>query len=279
MIFFSLPALADEAGFYFFNGNYKVDSPKNFNIAGTVVKYRRPMDVYETGIEYIVAQGPTNQGLNVMVRVPQASGTVRVVGTDFPEPSYRLGLEDPERIPVLLQPGMVVVVCTGLVHSSIHWSLPHSVVHSDFRSFTSFPIDSLIHLPIHLLTFSLIHSFLQSAPLFCARSFCGHGEPHGKLRTGGWNHFPCFSWLSMSLRFILPPMVLQCFRCLWPLSPLASQDPEQQAGQSRDPFCGSCFATAGIRRCKSLQYRHGVLQNGPVVSNYTGAGSPCVHLL
>ncbi|XP_028919957.1 ADAMTS-like protein 2 isoform X1 [Ornithorhynchus anatinus] len=60
-------ALADEAGYYFFNGNYKVDSPKNFNIAGTVFKYRRPTDVYETGIEYIVAQGPTNQGLNVMV--------------------------------------------------------------------------------------------------------------------------------------------------------------------------------------------------------------------
>ncbi|KAM9207716.1 ADAMTS-like protein 2 [Dugong dugon] len=60
-------ALADEAGYFFFNGNYKVDSPKNFNIAGTVVKYRRPMDIYETGIEYIVAQGPTNQGLNVMV--------------------------------------------------------------------------------------------------------------------------------------------------------------------------------------------------------------------
>ncbi|XP_014399707.1 PREDICTED: ADAMTS-like protein 2 [Myotis brandtii] len=60
-------ALADEAGNYFFNGNFKVDSPKNFNIAGTVVKYRRPMDIYETGIEYIVAQGPTNQGLNVMV--------------------------------------------------------------------------------------------------------------------------------------------------------------------------------------------------------------------
>lgn len=67
-----LSALADEAGSYFFNGNFKVDSPKNFNIAGTVVKYRRPMDVYETGIEYIVAQGPTNQGLNVMVRVPPA---------------------------------------------------------------------------------------------------------------------------------------------------------------------------------------------------------------
>ena len=70
-------ALADEAGFYFFNGNFKVDSPKNFNIAGTVVKYRRPMDVYETGIEYIVAQGPTNQGLNVMVREPRALGCQR----------------------------------------------------------------------------------------------------------------------------------------------------------------------------------------------------------
>ncbi|KAK2491091.1 hypothetical protein MC885_016016 [Smutsia gigantea] len=57
----------DEDGSYFFNGNFKVDSPKNFNIAGTVVKYRRPMDIYETGIEYIVAQGPTTQGLNVMV--------------------------------------------------------------------------------------------------------------------------------------------------------------------------------------------------------------------
>ncbi|XP_063791870.1 ADAMTS-like protein 2 [Pseudophryne corroboree] len=60
-------AVADEAGYYYFNGNFKVDSPKNFLIAGTVFKYRRPMDVYETGIEYIVAQGPTNQGLSIMV--------------------------------------------------------------------------------------------------------------------------------------------------------------------------------------------------------------------
>ncbi|XP_066438124.1 ADAMTS-like protein 2 [Eleutherodactylus coqui] len=60
-------AVADESGYYYFNGNFKVDTPKNFNIAGTVFKYRRPMDVYETGIEYIVAQGPTNQGLNIMV--------------------------------------------------------------------------------------------------------------------------------------------------------------------------------------------------------------------
>lgn len=79
-------ALADEAGFYFFNGNYKVDSPKNFNIAGTVVKYRRPMDVYETGIEYIVAQGPTNQGLNVMTTMPlgELSPRTRMTGRSVP---------------------------------------------------------------------------------------------------------------------------------------------------------------------------------------------------
>ncbi|KAG8142141.1 hypothetical protein E2320_006761, partial [Naja naja] len=60
-------AIADEGGSYFFNGDYRVDIPQNFNIAGTVFRYRRPMDIFETGIEYIVAQGPTNQGLNIMV--------------------------------------------------------------------------------------------------------------------------------------------------------------------------------------------------------------------
>lgn len=112
---FILSALADEAGFYFFNGNYKVDSPKNFNIAGTVVKYRRPMDVYETGIEYIVAQGPTNQGLNVMVRMPQAFRDGG--GSGFPESSYRWGLEGPEC-------SHIAAVCgrgKGLfIHSSNH---------------------------------------------------------------------------------------------------------------------------------------------------------------
>uniref|UniRef100_A0A8C7H4T1 ADAMTS like 2 n=1 Tax=Oncorhynchus kisutch TaxID=8019 RepID=A0A8C7H4T1_ONCKI len=60
-------AVTDQAGNFFFNGNYKVDSPQNFHAAGTVFKYRRPMDVYETGIEYIVAKGPINQAINVLV--------------------------------------------------------------------------------------------------------------------------------------------------------------------------------------------------------------------
>ncbi|KAJ8006063.1 hypothetical protein DPEC_G00124370 [Dallia pectoralis] len=60
-------AVTDQTGNFFFNGNYKVDSPQNFHAAGTVFKYRRPMDVYETGIEYIVTKGPIDQPINVLV--------------------------------------------------------------------------------------------------------------------------------------------------------------------------------------------------------------------
>lgn len=60
-------AVTDQAGNFFFNGAYRVDSPQNFHAAGTVFKYRRPMDVYETGIEYIVAKGPTDQAINILV--------------------------------------------------------------------------------------------------------------------------------------------------------------------------------------------------------------------
>lgn len=61
------PAVTDQAGNFFFNGAYKVDSPQNFHAAGAVFKYRRPMDVYETGIEYIVAKGPIDQAINILV--------------------------------------------------------------------------------------------------------------------------------------------------------------------------------------------------------------------
>ena len=61
--------MTDQAGNFFFNGAYKVDSPQNFHAAGTVFKYRRPMDVYETGIEYIVAKGPIDQAINILVHL------------------------------------------------------------------------------------------------------------------------------------------------------------------------------------------------------------------
>nr|XP_046263593.1 ADAMTS-like protein 2 isoform X3 [Scatophagus argus] len=59
-------ALSDEAGHFFFNGNTVFDNPQNFHVAGTVFKYRRPSNVFSDGLEYIIAQGPTIEGLNVM---------------------------------------------------------------------------------------------------------------------------------------------------------------------------------------------------------------------
>ncbi|XP_043575663.1 ADAMTS-like protein 2 [Chiloscyllium plagiosum] len=62
-------AVADESGNFFVNGNLKVEGPRNFHLAGTIFKYRRPMDVHETGIEYIVAQGPTDLGVNILLLI------------------------------------------------------------------------------------------------------------------------------------------------------------------------------------------------------------------
>ncbi|XP_048845067.1 ADAMTS-like protein 2 isoform X1 [Brienomyrus brachyistius] len=59
-------ALSDEAGHFFFNGNSVIDNPRNFHVAGTIFKYRRPAGLFADGFEYIIAQGPTNQGLNIM---------------------------------------------------------------------------------------------------------------------------------------------------------------------------------------------------------------------
>ncbi|NXU96576.1 ATL2 protein, partial [Cettia cetti] len=59
-------ALADESGHFFFNGNSAIDNPQNFRVAGTVFKYRRPSSLNSDGLEYIIAQGPTNQSLNAM---------------------------------------------------------------------------------------------------------------------------------------------------------------------------------------------------------------------
>lgn len=123
-----------------------MDSPKNFNIAGTVVKYRRPMDVYETGIEYIVAQGPTNQGLNVMVRALRARA-VRERGS--PGPGLLLSL-------------------TG--------SPADSPSHHSFRAeslfISHFLVNSLIHSlpylpplplsPVHSFTPPSLHSFIPA---------------------------------------------------------------------------------------------------------------------
>nr|XP_023687637.1 ADAMTS-like protein 2 isoform X2 [Paramormyrops kingsleyae] len=60
-------AVTDQAGKFFFNGPYRMDNPQNFQAAGTIFKYRHPMNIHETGIEYIVAKGPINQPINILV--------------------------------------------------------------------------------------------------------------------------------------------------------------------------------------------------------------------
>lgn len=121
-----------------------MDSPKNFNIAGTVVKYRRPMDIYETGIEYIVAQGPTNQGLNVMVRAPRARAAVGgASGRAVP----CCGPGGPRLSPACSSAG----------------SIAHSFIHSFTQIVTPLLCPSLT--PSFLpdpLTCAFIHSFIHS---------------------------------------------------------------------------------------------------------------------
>ncbi|XP_044531792.1 ADAMTS-like protein 2 [Gracilinanus agilis] len=77
-------ALADEAGHFFFNGNSVVDPPQNFRVAGTVFKYRRPPNLHSEGLEYIIAQGPTNQSLNAMYY--NFNGKVSHISYDFTVP-------------------------------------------------------------------------------------------------------------------------------------------------------------------------------------------------
>lgn len=48
---------------YFINGKLTIDTPRRFDVAGTVFHYRRPTD----GPETLEALGPTNMTLIVMV--------------------------------------------------------------------------------------------------------------------------------------------------------------------------------------------------------------------
>ncbi|KAJ3604543.1 hypothetical protein NHX12_029283 [Muraenolepis orangiensis] len=81
-------AVTDQAGNFFFNGGYRVDGPQNFHAAGTVFKYRRPTDVLETGIEYIVAKGPVDQPVNILVW--NQNGRVPYITYEYTVPRHAL---------------------------------------------------------------------------------------------------------------------------------------------------------------------------------------------
>ncbi|TNN23516.1 A disintegrin and metalloproteinase with thrombospondin motifs 6 [Liparis tanakae] len=59
------PVLKSKGDQYFINGKLTIDTPRRFDVAGTVFHYRRPAD----GPETLEALGPTNVTLVVMVLV------------------------------------------------------------------------------------------------------------------------------------------------------------------------------------------------------------------
>ena len=52
---------------YYVNGNWVIDLPKGYNVAGTTLYYTRPRR-NKGGNEAFIAAGPTDQDLDVMVR-------------------------------------------------------------------------------------------------------------------------------------------------------------------------------------------------------------------
>ena len=52
---------------YYINGNWVIDLPKGYNVAGTTVYYSRPRR-NKGDEEALIAEGPTTEDLDVMVR-------------------------------------------------------------------------------------------------------------------------------------------------------------------------------------------------------------------
>ncbi|XP_029474280.1 ADAMTS-like protein 2 isoform X2 [Rhinatrema bivittatum] len=87
-------ALSDTTGRFFINGNSAIDNPQNFRVAGTIIKYRRPSNLHSDGLEYIIAQGPTNQSLNVMYY--NFNGKLPHITYDYTVPRTPALLNQPE---------------------------------------------------------------------------------------------------------------------------------------------------------------------------------------
>ena len=62
----SVLAMRNSEGKYHINGNWTIDWPRKFHVAGTVVHYERPERSQE-GLESMKAIGPTSEDLIIMV--------------------------------------------------------------------------------------------------------------------------------------------------------------------------------------------------------------------
>ena len=68
--FYSFSALKYTDGPYVINGNWKLVHSKAYKAAGATFRYKRPSpNDYNSAREHIIAKGPTNQSLEIMVGV------------------------------------------------------------------------------------------------------------------------------------------------------------------------------------------------------------------
>ena len=71
-IFVSLAALKETGGSYVINGDWSVSSSRQYDAAGSVVRYYRPpAGAVHNNREYIYIEGPTTVSLDVLVGTPK----------------------------------------------------------------------------------------------------------------------------------------------------------------------------------------------------------------
>lgn len=77
-----LPALRSRSGRSIINGNWAIDRPGKYEGAGTMFTYRRPNEISSTAGESFLAEGPTNEILDVYVskKISSNPKKVTVVG-------------------------------------------------------------------------------------------------------------------------------------------------------------------------------------------------------
>lgn len=63
----SLSALRSRSGRSIINGNWAIDRPGKYEGGGTMFTYRRPNEIRSTAGESFLAEGPTNEILDVYV--------------------------------------------------------------------------------------------------------------------------------------------------------------------------------------------------------------------
>ena len=64
-----IPALKSEDGPFYINGDWTIDWPRKFTVAGTIFHYERQSDAPEI----MRAVGPTSENLVVMVNIQQTA--------------------------------------------------------------------------------------------------------------------------------------------------------------------------------------------------------------